>query len=128
MIKIRHAILALGMMLSPAAHSDVSVSIGIGLPHASIGVHIPAYPHLVAIPGYPVYYAPRLQANFFFYDGMYWLFQNDHWYASYWYDGPWSVVSRVSVPAASSYTMGIVAALCCRITKRDLIFPTGDRT
>ena len=98
MIKIRHAILALGMMLSPAAHSDVSVSIGIGLPHASIGVHIPAYPHLVAIPGYPVYYAPRLQANFFFYDGMYWIFQNDNWYASYWYDGPWSFVSRVSVP------------------------------
>jgi hypothetical protein len=100
MLRIRHAIIVLGMLLlSPAASADdVAVSIGIGLPHASIGIHVGDYPRLVAVPGYPVYYAPRLQANFFFYDGMYWVFQHDNWYASYWYDGPWWYVSPVAVP------------------------------
>lgn len=99
MLKIRHAILVLGMLLSPAAPADdVSVSIGIGTPHASIGIRIGDYPRLVAVPGYPVYYAPRLHANFFFYDGLYWIFEDDDWYASYWYDGPWSYVSPVAVP------------------------------
>ncbi len=98
MLKIRHALLVLPMLLSPAAIADVHVSIGIGLPHASIGIHIPAYPRLVAVPGYPVYYAPRLYVNLFFYDGMYWVFHNDNWYASDWYDGPWWYVSPAAVP------------------------------
>jgi hypothetical protein len=99
MLKIRHAILVLGMLLSPAAPADdVRVSIGIGLPHASIGIHLGGYPRLVAIPGYPVYYAPGLPANFFFFDGMYWVFVNNYWYASYWYNGPWWYVSPVAVP------------------------------
>ncbi|HEY0663128.1 MAG TPA: hypothetical protein VGD18_00805 [Thiobacillaceae bacterium] len=99
MLKIRHAVFALGVLLSPAAPAnDVSVSIGIGLPHASIGFHVGDYPRLVAVPGYPVYYAPRLSVNLFFYDGMYWVFHDDDWYASYWYDGPWWYVRPVAVP------------------------------
>jgi hypothetical protein len=87
------------MLLSPVAPADdVAVSIGIGTPHASIGIHVGDYPRLVAVPGYPVYYAPRLRANFFFYDGMYWVFHHDDWYASYWYNGPWWYVSPVAVP------------------------------
>lgn len=99
MLRIRHAIIVLAMLLSPVAPADdVAVSIGIGTPHASIGIHVGDYPRLVAVPGYPVYYAPRLRANFFFYDGMYWVFQHDNWYASYWYNGPWWYVSPVAVP------------------------------
>lgn len=99
MLRIRHAIIVLAMLLSPPAPADdVAVSIGIGTPHASIGIHVGDYPRLVAVPGYPVYYAPRLRANFFFYDGMYWVFQHDNWYASYWYNGPWWYVSPVAVP------------------------------
>jgi hypothetical protein len=65
-----------------------------------LGIHInlPVYPELVVIPGYPVYYAPRLDANYFFYDGSYWLFQDDNWYESEWYDGPWRLVEPVDVP------------------------------
>lgn len=33
----------------------------------------PAYPDLVQVPGYPVYYAPRVNENLFFYDGQYWV-------------------------------------------------------
>jgi hypothetical protein len=37
----------------------------------SVGLNVPAYPQLVVVPGYPVYYAPRVDGNLFFYDGMY---------------------------------------------------------
>ena len=98
MLKIRNVLLVLGMLLSQAASAEVQVSIGIGLPHVSIGINVPAYPQLVVVPGYPVYYAPSLQANFFFYDGMYWVYQGDYWYASSWYNGPWWLVGPEVVP------------------------------
>jgi hypothetical protein len=74
------------------------VSIGIGLPGVSIGINLPLYPELVQVPGYPVYYGPRLQSNYFFYDGMYWVYQGDNWYASSWYNGPWGLVAPEVVP------------------------------
>ncbi|MFA6466052.1 MAG: hypothetical protein WCT30_09880 [Desulfurivibrionaceae bacterium] len=74
------------------------VSIGIWTPHVSIGINVPLYPQLVPVPGYPVYYAPRLHANYFFYDGMYWVYQDDNWYASSWYNGPWGIVEPYYVP------------------------------
>jgi hypothetical protein len=64
----------------------------------SIGINLGAYPDLVAVPGYPVYYAPRLDSNFFFYDGLYWVYAQDRWYASSWYNGPWDMVAPESVP------------------------------
>ena len=98
MLKIRYVFILLGMLLSSAASAAVQVSIGIGLPHVNIGINLPAYPELVIVPGYPVYYAPRLEANFFFYDGMYWVYQNDNWYESTWYNGPWWLVDPEVVP------------------------------
>jgi len=80
------------------ANSEVDVSIGIGLPHVSIGINLPFYPEFVPVPGYPVYYAPRIHANYFFYDGLYWVYQDDDWYASYWYNGPWWFVGQDDVP------------------------------
>jgi hypothetical protein len=65
----------------------------------SIGINLPVYPQLVRVPNYPVYYAPGLQANFFFYDGMYWVLEGDNWYASSWYNGPWALVGPEYVPA-----------------------------
>jgi hypothetical protein len=52
----------------------------------------------VPVPGYPVYYAPQVNTNYFFYDGMYWVYQGDNWYASSWYNGPWGVVAPEAVP------------------------------
>lgn len=83
-------------MAAPAANAQVSI--GIGLPHVSIGINLPLYPELVPVPGYPVYYAPRLDSNYFFYDGMYWVYVDDNWYASSWYNGPWWLVAAVDVP------------------------------
>jgi len=96
MRKIRYGFIVLSMlicMVTPA-NSEVDVSIGIGLPHVSIGINLPFYPEFVPVPGYPVYYAPRLHANYFFYDGLYWIYQDDDWYASYWYNGPWWFVDQ----------------------------------
>lgn len=99
MLKMRNLVFALGVLVAPLpAAADVSVGIGIGLPHVSIGINVPAYPRLVRVPGYPVYYAPHLDVNLFFYDGLYWLFYNDNWYASTWYNGPWAFVSPYDVP------------------------------
>jgi len=98
MLKIRYAFILLGMLLCSVASAAVQVSIGIGLPNVSIGINLPAYPELVVVQGYPVYYAPRLEANLFFYDGMYWVYQNDNWYESTWYNGPWWLVGPEIVP------------------------------
>ena len=80
------------------ARAEVSVGIGIHAPGVSIGVNIPAYPRFVRVPNYPVYYDPHLRVNLFFYDGLYWVFQDDNWYTSAWYNGPWDWVDPFDVP------------------------------
>ena len=98
MRKILYGLMALGMLICSANAAVAGVSIGIGLPGLSIGINLPIYPDLVPVPGYPVYYAPGYAGNYFFYDGMYWVYQNDNWYASTWYNGPWGYVDPMSVP------------------------------
>lgn len=95
---MRHAVIGLLMLCCSVTSAIAQVSIGIGLPGISIGINLPVYPELVRVPGYPVYYAPRLDSNFFFYDGMYWVYQSDDWYASSWYNGPWGLVDPQYVP------------------------------
>ena len=97
---MRYTLIILSMLYWTATSSlaQVSVGVGIGLPGVSIGVNVPAYPELVVVPGYPVYYAPRLRSNYFFYDGMYWVYVDDNWYASSWYNGPWGLVGPEVVP------------------------------
>jgi len=85
-------------VLSSPLPAAAQVSIQIGLPGIEIGINQPVYPQLVAVPGYPVYYDPGSSANYFFYDGMYWVFQGDNWYASSWYNGPWALVGPQYVP------------------------------
>jgi hypothetical protein len=86
------------MMVCLAAPATAQVSIGYGSPQVSIAINLSLYPELVPVPGYPVYYAPRLESNYFFYDGLYWVFQGDNWYASSWYNGPWQLVVADDVP------------------------------
>lgn len=96
---MRKAIAALALLCccsTPPALAQVSF--GFDSPGISIGVNLPVYPDLVRVPGYPVYYAPNLDANYFFYDGLYWVFVNGNWYASSWYNGPWQLVSDDTVP------------------------------
>ena len=97
---MRYLLLASSVLLGSvtSAHAQVSVGVGVALPGVSIGINVPAYPELVQVPGYPVYYDPRANSNYFFYDGLYWVYQGDNWYASSWYNGPWRLVRPESVP------------------------------
>ena len=96
---MRHGLIALLLVLScSATPAAAQVSIDIGLPSVNVGINIPVFPELVVVPDVPVYYAPRLDINYFFYDGMYWVYQGDRWYASSWYNGPWLVVGPEVVP------------------------------
>ena len=90
-------ILLLGLFFAPTP-AAAQVSIGSGLPSVSIGINLPSFPELVVVPDYPVYYAPRGNVNLFFYDGMYWAYERDNWYASSWYNGPWGLVGPEVVP------------------------------
>jgi hypothetical protein len=63
-----------------------------------IDVDLPAYPDMQPVPDSPVYYAPSVDSNYFFYDGLYWDYYNDGWYSSAWYNGPWSYVDPIYVP------------------------------
>ena len=86
---MRHRIVLLLMLLcvATAAPAQVSISLNLNL-----------FPELVRVPDYPVYYAPRMNSNYFFYDGMYWVYQGDDWYASSWYNGPWRRFDHDVVP------------------------------
>jgi hypothetical protein len=88
---MRYLFVLLWMLLCPLTSAVAQVSV-------SIGINLPVYPQLVPVPGYPVYYAPRVDSNYFFYDGMYWVYQGDNWYAGSWYNGPWSLVAPEFVP------------------------------
>ena len=98
MRKINYVLIVISMLLCLVTSATAGVSIGIGLPNVSIGINLPLFPQLALVPGYPVYYAPQVDANYFFYDGMYWVYQDDTWYASTWYNGPWGIVEPEFVP------------------------------
>lgn len=88
---MRKLLIILLMTLLAASPTRAAVTV-------SIGIDVPTYPNLQRIPGYPVYYVPRLPANYFFYDGLYWVYAPDGWYVSPWYNGPWDLVDIDSVP------------------------------
>ena len=87
---MRYRILLLLMLLGAATSAPAQVS---------ISINFSLFPELVQVPDYPVYYAPRQNANYFFYDGLYWVLQDDEWYSSEWYNGPWWRTAPEYVPA-----------------------------
>jgi len=90
------AILCLAIL--SAAPAAAQMNFGMREGNVSIGINLSLFPELEPVPGYPVYYAPRLNSNYFFYDGMYWVYQGDNWYSSSWYNGPWWWVAPENVP------------------------------
>ena len=66
--------------------------------YSDIDVDLPAFPEMEPIQDSPVYWAPNVDSNYFFYDGLYWDYNNDGWYSSAWYNGPWAYVEPIYVP------------------------------
>jgi hypothetical protein len=90
--------LAATLLLGTATAAQAQVDVHIGFPGVHIGLDVPTYPHLVRVPGYPVYYDSRGDSNYFFYDGLYWVYWDDNWYSSSWYNGPWHLTGPEYVP------------------------------
>lgn len=88
---MRHIALAALLLIATALPAAAQ-------PYYDIGVDVPTYPDMQPVPDSPVYYAPGVDSNYFFYDGLYWDFADDQWYSSSWYNGPWEFVDPVFVP------------------------------
>jgi hypothetical protein len=97
---MKRLFIVVALALGSVASADAQVSFGIGIRESgvSIGINFSSYPRLVPVPGYPVYYYPEADSNYFFYDGLYWVYQDDNWYASSWYNGPWDLIDPYYVP------------------------------
>lgn len=96
--RMRHLLVVVPMLMCIAAAAPAEVRVQVGLPGINIGVNMPRYPQLVLVPGTPVYYDAHASSNYFFYDGMYWVYSDDNWYASTWYNGPWDYVGPNDMP------------------------------
>jgi hypothetical protein len=88
----------LSVFLGVASTAQAEIGASVVTPGISIGINVPEYPQLVPIPGSPVYYDPVATSNYFFYDGLFWVYAADDWYVSTWYDGPWQLVIPEEVP------------------------------
>ena len=95
---MRTLLIALTTLLCTLNPAQAQISVGIAAPGISIGINVPVYPQMMQVPGYPVYYDPSANSNYFFYDGLYWVYSDDNWYQSGWYDGPWQSVEPEYVP------------------------------
>lgn len=95
---MRKQLIVLGILLHFAVPAPAQVSFGFGFQSDNINISLSTYPNLVRVPGYPVYYAAGVDSNYFFYDGMYWVFETDRWYSSAWYNGPWMMVEPEYIP------------------------------
>src|SRR5262245_35638057 len=93
--RIALAIILLGLGAAGARAADVHINIGVP-PPPQIVVAQP--PQLVIVPRTPVYYAPDVPYNYFYYDGRYYTNHEGAWFYSSASSGPWVYVALGSVP------------------------------
>lgn len=77
-------------------NAEVDVSINIGLPLPAIVISAP--PAVVMIPGAPVYFAPDIEVDIFFYRGYWYRPYRQRWYRASHYNGPWCYIAPRAVP------------------------------
>jgi len=85
------------LLLASVAAAD-SVSIGVNTPSLSLGLHVGETPQMAPVHGLPVYHAPAVDHNYFFYGGHYYLFHQGVWFSSPRHNGPWSSLVIHQVP------------------------------
>lgn len=108
---MRSMLIALAMLVCPMTSAHAQVSVAIAVPGISLGINVPAYPEFARVPGYPVYYAPRLRSNYFFYDGLYWAYQ----------DGTDGTVAPLPPPHRCRSTSGTIRGSAIRARRNSSI-------
>jgi hypothetical protein len=83
------------LSITSATAQDVKINIGLGAPP----IVLSAPPPLLVVPGSPVYYAPDVPTNLFFYKGRYYTVANGAWSMAPAYHGPWVVIQIGQVPS-----------------------------
>jgi len=94
---MRSLVLA-ALLLAPPAPAGAQAAVHLELAGARVGQDQPTYPRLKQVPSSPAYYDPLGTVNLFFYDGRFWVFQGEAWFAGAWFSGPWTPVARADVP------------------------------
>lgn len=94
------AILALVLARATSARgADVHIGINVGVPPPPPpAIVLPAPPALTIVPGSPVYYAPALPYDFFYYGGLYYVLHDGYWFSAGSTRGPWVAVSQLPRP------------------------------
>jgi hypothetical protein len=83
---------ALLIALAGPAAAGVNINVGIGIPIPVPVVVAPAPPPVVVVPGTPLYYAPGMNVDVFFYGGWWWTPYQGYWFRGPAYNGPWAYV------------------------------------
>ena len=86
-----------GLLLAGPALAD-SLSVGVRTDSVSLGINIGSPPQFAVVPGTPVYHAPSVPHNYFFFGGQYYLFHNEVWFSAGYYNGTWTIIALERVP------------------------------
>ncbi|HTK69640.1 MAG TPA: hypothetical protein VL857_07520 [Candidatus Eisenbacteria bacterium] len=96
---------ALLALLIPAvlpAQSEAAVSVGVSLhvgdPYRGLSLHFSSAPRLALIPASQVYYVPSYDRDLYRYGNAWYTTQDDCWYQSSSYNGPFVQIDVSSVP------------------------------
>src|SRR6185295_14875083 len=91
------ALVVVGAMAANVPAVDVHIGINVGVPPPP-PVVVAAPPQLVIVPHSPVYYAPSVPYNYFYYDGRYYTNHEGAWFYATGSGGPWVYVQHVPPP------------------------------
>jgi len=90
---------ALGLVFPALVTAQVNIDINIGTPSLPPPpVVLVSPPRLVVIPQTPVFYAPDVPYNYFFYGKKYYVFHEGAWFAARSHQGPWQFIAVEKVP------------------------------
>jgi hypothetical protein len=93
------ALLALAIATPAMARTSVQIGIGLNVPPPVVEYR--HEPHWVMVPDERVYVVDddALGYDYFRYGGWYWIYQNDNWFRSTRYNGPYRACRADYVPA-----------------------------
>lgn len=103
-ILLMAALLALLIPAALPAKSEAAVSVGVSLhvgdPYRGLSLHFSSAPRVALIPASQVYYVPNYDRDLYRYGGSWYYTQDDCWYRSSSYNGPFVQIAVSSVPRA----------------------------